>query len=72
MSDAQICASPVETVKGNFAEGDAQGTYVAKELVYAYAMWISPKFALKVIRSSLFGHPPLDERRAQTRARIPR
>jgi phage antirepressor YoqD-like protein len=39
---------PVAVLKGG---SGPQGTFVVKELVYAYAMWVSPAFHLKVIRA---------------------
>ena len=48
VSDEINNLAPVNVIKGFGVE---QGTYVVKELVYAYAMWISAAFNLKVIRT---------------------
>jgi len=41
--------APVNVVKGG--NSSQQGTYVVKELVYSYAMWINAAFHIKVIRA---------------------
>lgn len=54
LSNRQTKAMVAELAKGGIppiAAKQGAGTFVAKELVYAYAMWISPAFALKVIRT---------------------
>ena len=37
LTDVEISISPVSSIRG----GSEQGTYAVRELVYAYAMWIS-------------------------------
>lgn len=50
-SDTQICVS-----YKSLRTGQNKGTWACEELVLAYAMWISPKFHLVVLRAFLAMH----------------
>ena len=49
ISEISNCGSEPQLISSK-AAGRYGGTYVCKELVYAYAMFVSPKFHLDVIR----------------------
>ena len=54
-SEVGIPTSAVKTVRGG-SDISKQGTYACEELMLAYAMWISPKFHLVVLRAFLNLH----------------
>ena len=54
----ELKAENLPTVETVIGKGKAQGTYACRELVIAYAAWISAAFHLKVIRVFLSATAP--------------
>jgi len=48
ISDMQICTSPINTIRGNFSAGMAQGTFAHELIAIEYCGWINAKFRIKV------------------------
>ncbi len=62
LENQQTKALIAEIEKGGITPIESKqqvGTFAVKELVYAYAMWVSPRFNLEVIRAydALVSHP---------------
>jgi len=59
---AELSSTDSQSLKTVLGKGKAQGTYACRELVIAYASWISAAFHLKVIRVFLDTQAPQSQR----------
>lgn len=62
IAEIQNSENPLFNPAIRVSQGKTGGTYACKELVVAYAAWISPSFHLKVIRAFLDRNPAKGQR----------